>query len=219
MLLRSLAVSSMLAISAAPAFANPDTPKLHPVEKACVTYEMNGQMQSGTVTRCHRDFGYESYEIQDVSIGFGGFSQTQTTHTITIGDTIYTIDLQSNTATQTTNPMYAGLADAMEDASPEELGASFLEAMNMSPTGETNTVAGEGCTVYSSPMMGTACFTSDWLMLEQSVMGMGQSATSVDRTSGGADENYTLYQNMTVSDGPDLSNLPGGLADILGQGN
>ena len=211
--------AAMLAMFTAPAVADPATPKLHPVEKACITYELNGQMQSGTVTRCHRDFGYESYEIQQVSIGFGGFSQTQSTHTITIGDTIYAIDLQSNTATQTINPMYAGMVDSLENASPEELGTAFLAAMDMSPTGATQTVAGEDCSVYSSSMMGTACFTNDWLMVEQSVMGMGQSAISVDRASGGANGNYTLYQNMTVTDGPDLSNLPGGLADLLGQEN
>ncbi|MEZ5999465.1 hypothetical protein [Hyphomonas sp.] len=211
-----LSAAFILAMSAV---ADPGTPKLHPVEKACVTYEMSGQMQSGTVTRCHRDYAYESYEIQNVTIGMAGFSQTQTSHTITIGNTIYAIDLASNTATRTENPTYDGLVNALQNTSPEDMGAAFLDAMGMTSTGQTKTVAGETCTVYSSQMMGTSCFSSDWLMLEQSVMGMSQTATSVDRSSGADDANYTLYQTVSVSDGPDLSNLPAGLSGILGNGN
>ena len=219
-MIRPVLVASAIAlVFATPTFADPSTPQLHPVDKACISYTLNGQMQSGTVTKCHRDYGYESYEIQNIEIGMGGFSQSQNTHVITIGDTIYSIDLSTNQATQTTNPMYQGLVNAMQNSSPEVMGQAFLNAMGMTPTGQTNTVAGEACNVYSSQMMGTACFTSDWLLAEQDVMGMGQTATSIDRSSGGDDANYTLYQNVPVSQGPDLSNLPGGLGDILGEGN
>ena len=108
----------------------------------------------------------------------------------------------------------------MRNSSPEDMGQSFLTAMGMSPTGQTKTIAGELCNVYSSQMLGTACFTSDWLLVEQDVMGVGgQTATSIDRGSGGVDSNYNLYKTVQISDGPDLSNLPNGLADILGQGN
>ncbi|MCA8890870.1 MAG: hypothetical protein KDA56_03395 [Hyphomonas sp.] len=218
-MIRTASILAATLFLTTPASADPSTPKLHPVKKACVTYEMSGQMQSGTVTRCHRDYAYESYEIQNVTIGMAGFNQTQTSHTITIGNTIYAVDLASNTATKTDNPMYDGLVNALQNTSPEEMGAAFLDAMGMTSTGQTKTVAGETCTVYSSQMMGTSCFSSDWLMLEQSVMGMSQTATSVDRSSGGDDANYTLYQTVSISDGPDLSNLPGGLAGILGSGN
>ena len=210
-----LASACALAITL-PAAADSSTPKLHPVEKACVSYTLTGQMQSGTVTRCHRDFGYEAYEIQNVQIGMGGFTQNQNTHVITIGNTIYSIDLSSNTATKTTNPMYDGLVNALQNTSSEDMGQAFLSAMGMTPTGQTKTVAGETCNVYSSQMMGAACFTRDWLLAEQDVMGMGQVAVNIDRSSGGEASNYTLYQTVPVSQGPDLSNLPGGLADLMG---
>ena len=212
-------VCSTAALLAGPAAAESATPKLHPVEKACVTYDLGGQMQSGTLTRCHRDFAYETYEIQNVSIGFGGFSQTQTSHTITVGDTIYNVDTKAKTATKTDNPMYDSLVSALQNSSAEDMGSAFLDAMGMTSTGTTKTVAGETCTVYSSQMMGQACLSSDWLMLEQTVMGMTQTATSVSRDTGGDDANYTLYQTVSVSNGPDLSNLPGGLAGIFGNGN
>ena len=182
------------------------TPRLHPTQAACVTYEMTGQMQSGTTTRCHRDWAYEQYEIQNVSIGFAGMSQTQNSHTITIGDTIYNIDVAAGTGTQTTNPMYDGMVAALQNSSSEDMTAAFFAQMGMSATGQTKTIAGESCAVYSSQMMGTVCMTDGGLMLEQSMMGMGQIATSISIGDGGDDANYTLYQNVTLTQGPDLSN-------------
>lgn len=182
------------------------TPRLHPTEAACVTYEMTGQMQSGTTTKCHRNWAYEQYEIQNITIGMAGFSQTQNSHIITIGDTIYTIDVAAGTGVQTTNPMYDSLVNNMSGASPEEISEQFLAAMGMSPNGQTRTIANVECNVYTSAQLGTACLTDGGLILEQNVMGMGQIATSVSIGDGGDDANYTLYQSVTLSEGPDLSN-------------
>lgn len=190
------------------------TPRLHPTEAACITYEMTGQMQSGTTIRCHRNWAYEQYEIQDIEIGMAGFSQSQNAHVITIGDTIYNIDVAAGTGTQTTNPMYDGLVNNMSGSSPEEMSAQFMAAMGMSPTGQTKTIANTECSMYSSQGLGTVCMTDGGLMLEQSVMGMGQVATSVSIGDGGDDENYTLYQNVTLTQGPDLSN---GLQGLFNQ--
>jgi len=207
-------------VASAPfAIADPATPQLHPVEKACITYESSGQMQSGTSTRCHRDYAYESYEIIHSTIGMAGFSQTQNTHTIMIGSTVYGIDLDTNTGTQTVNPRYDGLVDAMANSSPEDMSDAFLSAMGMMPTGETKTIAGTQCNVYSAQMMGTTCLTDDGLMLEQVFMGNVQRAVSVAIGDGSDDANYTLYQNVPMSQGPDLSNGIGGidLGDLMSQ--
>ena len=187
--------------------ADDSTPMLHPVEAACIDYEMSGQMQQGTSTRCHRDFAYEAFEIQETSIGFGGFSQTQNTHNITIGSTIYAIDLSTNTGTQTTNPMYDGLVAALQDTDPADMGNAFITAMGYTPTGATKTIADATCNVYSSAMMGTMCLMDNGLLLEQSVMGNTQTAVSVSIGDGGDDANYTLYQNVPITQGPDLSNM------------
>ncbi|MEM9053793.1 MAG: hypothetical protein AAGB16_00580 [Pseudomonadota bacterium] len=200
------------------AAANPDTPKLHPVEAVCIDYEQSGQMQSGTSTRCHRDFGYEQYEISELTIGMAGFSQSQSNFTVTIGDTIYAIDTAANTATQTVNPMYQGLADAVDQSGSDAVSASFLSAMGMTPTGQTQTIIGMTCNVYSSNMMGSACLTTDGLMLEQTVMGTQMIATSVSYDAGDA-ENYRRHESATIRQGPDLSNGLSGLSDFLGQGN
>lgn len=209
----------VLALIVAPvAFAvADDTPVLHPIEAVCVSYEMSGQMQQGTTTRCHRDYGYETYEIQNMTVGFGAFTQTQNQHIITIGNTIYTIDLSTNTGTQTINPMYDDMVNAMQGSDPGELGDEFITAMGFTATGATNTIAGTTCNVYDSAMMGSACLTDNGLMLEQSVMGNSTVATDVSIGDGGSDDNYTLYQNVTITQGPDLSDMPS-LQDLINQG-
>jgi hypothetical protein len=187
--------------------ANDATPMLHPIEAACIDYEMSGQLQNGGMTRCHRDYAYEQNEIQTIAIGIGGYTQTQRRHVITIGDAIYSIDLNANTGTKTINPFYANIVAALEDSSPEEMAQAFLSAMGLSPTGETKTVADANCSVYNSSMMGQVCLTGGGLMLEQVFMGNTTRAVSVSIGDGGDDANYTLYQNVPITEGPDLSNL------------
>ncbi len=215
---KTLALGFGVALALPMAFANPDTPQLHPVEAVCIDYEQSGQMQSGTSTRCHRDYGYEQYEISELTIGMAGFSQSQSTFTVTIGETIYAIDEASNTATQTVNPMYQGLADAVDQSGSDTVSDAFLTAMGMSSTGQTKTVLGLTCNVYASSMMGTACLTDDGLMLEQNVMGNQVIATAVSYDEG-ISENYRRHESAAITQGPDLSNGLGGLTDILGQGN
>ena len=213
----TLSALALLVLTVTVSNADDATPKLHPVEAVCINYEMTGQMMQGTSTRCHRDFAYETYEIQNMSIGFGGFSQSQNTHNITIGETIYAIDLSTNTGTKTINPMYEGLVEALQDSDPADMGEAFVTAMGFAATGATKTIAGTNCNVFSSNMMGTICMTADGLLLEQSMMGNTQTATNVSIGDGGDDGNYTLYQSVPISDGPDLSNMPN-LQDLMNPG-
>lgn len=200
-----------------PLLANDKTPRLHPTEKACISYETSGPMMSGTTTRCHRDYAFEQYEIQNTVIGIAGMTQQQNQHTITIGEWIYAINLQTNTGTKTANPMYAGLVSALEGSSPEQMSATFMSAMGMTATGESKAVAGTSCNVYTSAQMGSVCMTEGGLMLEQEFMGTTQIAVSVSIGDGGDDANYTLYQTVPISDGPDLSNGIQGLMDQYSQ--
>lgn len=191
-------------------------PKLHPVKQACISYKVAGQMMNGTTERCHRKYAHEVYEIQNLTMGIAGFTQTQNQHTITIGETIYAIDLATNRATKTKNPMYAGLIDTMKDKDPKEMGDAFVAGMGFTPTGANKTIVGTECAVYNSAQMGTVCLTETGLMLEQSFMGNTTTATKVEIGKAGDEANYTLYQNVPVSDGPDLSNMPN-LQDLMNQ--
>lgn len=185
-----------------------ETPKLHPLEAACIDYEMTGQMMTGKVTRCHRDYAYESYEIQEGNISFGGYTQPQNQNTIIIGNTVYVIDLKTQTGTRTVNPMYEKIVTSIAGKSPEEMSQAFMTAMGFSPTGESKTIAGHECEVSGSAMLGTVCISDDLLMLEQSMMGNTRTATSVSIGEQGQDDNYTQYTRVTITDGPDLSNMP-----------
>ena len=200
----------------APALANNATPVLHPVDAACVTYEITGSMMNGATTRCHRDHGYEQYEIENLSVGLGGFTQEQNKHTITIGDTIYAIDPATNTGTKTKNPLYDNVVAALENTTPEEMGAAFVAAMGFSPTSTVKTIANNQCTVYNSAQLGAVCLMDNGLMLEQSFMGNTYTATEVTIGSGGDNANYAAYQNVTITEGPDLSNGLQGLMEQLG---
>ncbi|MEO0816258.1 MAG: hypothetical protein AAFX86_03020 [Pseudomonadota bacterium] len=216
-MIRTATAFACLGLLVLPATADPATPKLHPVEAACIDYEMTGQMMNGTTTRCHRDYGYEIYEIENSTIGFGGFGQSQEMHRVTIGDTIYAIDLTTNSGTETTNPMYAQMVDAIEENGSEDISDAFLSAMGYSATGQTKTIAGVSCTVYASQMIGSACLTDDGLALEQNVMGNVMTAVSVSYEAG-EDANYRRHETATITAGPDLSNgIPGmDLGDLLG---
>ena len=214
---QTLAILVLLGAPATAIVADDNTPMLHPVEAVCIEYDASGQMQQGTYTRCHRDYAYEQYEIQNITVGFGGFSQSTNQHSITIGETIYVIDLSTNTGTQMTNPMFDQIVNAIENSDPGDVGDAFITALGYTATGTTKTIADTACQVYSAPMMGTVCLTADGLMLEQVIMGNTMVATSVAIGDGGSDDNYTLYQNVPITDGPDLSNMPS-LQDLMNQG-
>jgi len=215
---RGIGVATMIAMFASVAQANESTPRLHPVEKVCVEYEHSGQMQSGSSTRCHRDYGYEIYEIQNLSMGLAGITQTQRQHNITIGDTIYAIDPETNTGTKTRNPMYDGIVRSVGESSVEELSEHLLSVMGMTPTGRSKSIAGETCIIHDSSMLGSACLTDGGVLLEQEVLGNTMRATSVTYDEGD-DANYTLYRTAQITKGPDLSEGLGGagLGDLVEQ--
>lgn len=204
-LLKQLTAAIILLIFAMFSQCVMSSPKLHPVEEVCVSYEMTGQLQNGTTTRCHRDYGYEQYEIQNITVGISGFTQTTHQHTITIGDTIYAIDLEKNTGTKTKNPMYQGLVDGMGEKDPEEMSAAFIESMGFRSAGTSQEVAGHTCNDYSSAQMGSVCLTDDGLMLKQEVFGNTTTATNISMGDAGDAANYELYKKVSISEGPDLS--------------
>ena len=187
-------------------------PKLHPVKEMCVHYELTGQMQNGSQITCHRDYGYEKYDIMNITIGVAGFTQSQNTHNITIGETIYAIDLDKNSGTKTSNPMYHNIASAMEGKDPDEMSDTFIASMGYQATGESKNIADHECNVYSG-QLGTLCLTENGIMLEQSVMGNSTIATEVTIGASGDDENYSLYEHVSISEGPDLSNF--NLQDLM----
>lgn len=183
--------------------------QFHPLEQYCVWYEHTGTMMTGESQMCMRKHGQESFTISQTGISMMGITQNQNTHTITIGDKIYNINLDTMTGTETTNPMYEGLSNA----DPEDLTAKIMAGLGLTDTGQDKDIAGVTCNILSSAQMGSACFTDDMIMLEQDIMGNTQTATQVDLDSGGDDANYNLHNSsdVTMSEGPDINQILQGL--------
>ena len=177
--------------------------KLHPQKQYCVWYEHTGQMMSGNSQMCSRKYGQETFTISNTSVGMLGITQSQNTHTVVKGETIYNINLDTMTATKAKNPMYEGLSKA----DPKDLNRQMLNAMGLSDSGEDKIIAGVKCSIFNSAQFGTACFTDNMILLEQSVMGNTQTATKVDLQSGGANKDYNLYKTVPLSDAPDVGKI------------
>lgn len=182
--------------------------RFHPIQQMCITYQASGQLMKGNSTRCHRKYGLEWFEIENFEIGIAGIVQKQQSHKIAIGDQLYVIDRARKTGTVSINPMYQSMQQAIQNngSSAEEIGRSFISAMGFQPTGQTKTIAGYQCAVYASQAAGTTCLTDDALMLEQIVLGNSQIATQVILGQDGGEENYTLWQKVSMRQGVDLSN-------------
>ena len=160
---------------------------------------------NGTTLRCHRKYGFEQFEIQNIEMGIGNIKQKQKQHTITIGDTIYAIDTATMTGTKTINPMYQTIVNAMEGSSPEEFGRAFMASAGFAPTGERKTIVGIDCEVFSSAGLGSNCVSPDALTLEQDALGNKMTAVEIIY-DGGGEENYRLHERVELRQGPDLSN-------------
>ena len=180
--------------------------KLHPQKEFCVEYKHEGQL-SGTSKHCMRNWGAEAFTIENFKIGFGGFSQDQNAHKIIIGDTIYNIDPAKKTGKRTKNPFF----DTISKSDPEQLGKIIMDGMGMTDTGEDKEIDGVSCNILRSEQLGSACLTDNMVMLEQEVMGVKQIATKVDLNSGGDDADYRLYENVTITEGPDVGAILEGL--------
>ena len=111
MLARTIVLAIGLTM-AAPLSANA-AERFHPVEQMCIWYQTDGQMMKGQSVRCHRKFGLEWFEIQEMEIGMAGIKQKQNSHNIGIRDKLYAIDRVSKTGTESINPMFAPMQQAI----------------------------------------------------------------------------------------------------------
>ena len=138
MLARTIALAAGLMMAASQLAVAAD--KFHPIEKMCIWYRTDGQLMKGNSVRCHRKFGLEWFEIQEMEIGMAGILQKQNTHNIGIRDKLYAIDTITKSGTESVNPMFAPMQQAISrhGSSPEAMGKAFISAMQFRPTDKTN---------------------------------------------------------------------------------
>ena len=186
LLLGGVALAAASACSADPAEATGQ----------CITYEQTGSM-SGQVIECGQDLA-TTYSIETLEMSMLGITQSQNRHVIRRNGEIISWDLDTLMGTRTDDPM-AGVVNG----DPEEVAATFISAMGFSPTGDTKSIVGETCKVYTSAQMGQVCLTEDLLLLEQTFGGVGpasftRTATALDRSSSGDPANYEVPDNVTI---------------------
>ena len=108
---------------------------LHPLEAYWIKYTQEGMMQNGEIIQQCRNWCNEMAETTKVTMSMGGFSQATNQKTITIQDTIYSIDLDKGTVTETTNPMYDSLVRSLQDSGndPKAMMRAWLKALGFQP--------------------------------------------------------------------------------------
>ena len=207
---RAAAAAALLAFAGA-AQATASDARFYGLESFTVVYESAG-MQTGTKTIHARENGKVRAEISDLQIKMGGMTiPPKKLRTVTNGAEIVTIDLATNTGTRMTNPLYDRMAAGMEGKSGLDVGMDFMKALGGSQTGETRTIAGAACSVWTIPsLMQEHCITDDGITLftSSNLAGMNMSETAVEYRpgDGGPDEAFSL-DGITITDFT-MPNLP-----------
>lgn len=172
--------------------------RFYPLESFSIVYRHEGT-QTGTTVLHSRNYGHLRAELRDLTLTFAGLNQVQKERAVIDGRTITTVNLQTNTATRIENPIYdqivAGIARQGGDGLAA--GLAFIRAMGGAETGETKTIAGETCNVWTIPALQQQhCIAPDGLPLEvTSKLGgipLAQVAVEVRRGDGGPDEAFVL---------------------------
>ncbi|MEM7161653.1 MAG: hypothetical protein AAF487_04355 [Bacteroidota bacterium] len=153
-----------------------DKDKLFSSESGYISYELKG-MQKGTEILYWDDWGNKQRKETEVKIEMMGFSQTQNSITLTLGDIVYAIDEEKNTATKMKN-------DFLGDASNQEkreFGYRFMEEMGGKKVGEEQ-LLGKTCEKWTIPdMYSTVYYWKTYLMKsETDMMGMKQIVTATE---------------------------------------
>ncbi|MEM9123679.1 MAG: hypothetical protein AAGB03_10220, partial [Pseudomonadota bacterium] len=161
------------------AFAGGDAPKFYSVEAFSVTYEHSGA-ETGQTVQHSRAWGRERVEVKDTSMSMFGVNQTTDQRVIYLDDQIISIDGATGRTTKTTNPLYADIVASMEGKSGMEAGAAWMTGLGGEKTGESKSLLGETCSVWSIPkMFATQCITDAGIPLEISVAMPGMGMTMV----------------------------------------
>jgi hypothetical protein len=164
--------------------------RLHPLEAYWIKYSQERMMKSGEIVQQCRKWCNEMAEATKLTMSMGGFSQSPNKKAITIRDTIYNIDLDKGTVTETPNPMNDSLVQSLKTNGndPAAIMQAWLQVLGYQSTGNTRTVAREKCTDYTnSQLMGsTTCLTDDGLALHTEVAVTGMPPDDPNSSGGSA---------------------------------
>jgi len=188
---------------APPPVASTSKKRFYGIESFTIVHKHEG-MQTGTVTEHVRDWGNERVEIKKLEMKMGPISQKENKRVITKGESITTIDLETNTATQIKNPMYAAMTSQIQgDNDAIDFGKKMLTAMGGKETGKTASYGGESCNMWEmAQMMQKMCMTDDGLtvFLENTMVNMKDTAVEVRKGDPGPPEAYEVPAGMAIKE-------------------
>lgn len=187
-----------------------------PVEKVTIVYNQDG-MQKGTVTTRHDKYAAWRGEENNLALEVMGIKQETVDWVVYRDGFIYKGDPAKKKIIQTKDPVIEDAKKAMEGKDPMDVAMMFIGGMGATKNGETGSFAGEDCNYFVSTQSNmTFCMTDDGLMLYMKA-GFGpavveRTAISVDRSSGGGAEFYTMPRpGYTMTEGPDINAIMQGL--------
>lgn len=183
-------------------------PKL-PFKNAVVEYQVTG-MSAGTKTTYIRDYGRESAEYTNLSMKMMGMVQTQQEIDITTRDWVYSVDMNSRTATKMMNPekvyrqeleKYSSTEQDKIATNAEKFGMNSLQGMGGTLTKNAAKLQGYSCdlTEMSGIKVYSISETGFPLKVETNMMGMKstEEAVSIKKVSPPADK-FSLPAGVTV---------------------
>ena len=188
----------------------------YPTEFGMVEYSVSG-MQTGTMTRYWRAWGFEQAEYQDLTLSMSGITQETKSWTITTPETVTNIDQSTNTATQIANPM--ANAYNMSQDEMDNVNQMMMQNMGGQLTG-TEVIAGQECEVWQLTMVGGDVCLWSGVELRNTAGGgmMTMTAETIDTSTPVDDVHFTVPDDVTFTtpgagtgDVPTLEELMQGL--------
>ena len=185
-----------------PPVASTAKKRFYGIESFTIVHKHEG-MQTGTVTEHVRDWGNERVEIRKLEMKVGPITQQENKRVITKGESITTIDLETNTAKRAKNSMYAAMTSQVQGDNAIDFGKKMLMAMGGKETGETASYGGESCKVWEmAQMMQKSCITADGLTVftENTMANLKDTAIEVRKGDPGPKEAYEVPADLSVTE-------------------
>ncbi len=185
-------VSVLMVVGSAAADDGP-----YPSEYGMVEYSVSG-MQTGTMTRYWRAWGFEQAEYQDLTLSMSGITQQTKSWTITTPETVTNIDQLTNTATQIANPM--ANAYNMSDAEMDNVNQMMMQNMGGQMVG-TEMIAGQECEVWQLAAIGGDVCLWSGVELRNTAGGgmMTMTADNIDTTTPIDEAHFTVPDDVTFT--------------------
>lgn len=177
----------------------------------------------GVIERYSNDWGRHTVEKRNVTMSVMGMTIPNESYMITRCSKLYAVSADGTSATETENPMWQGMENAIKQKGPQAAGKEMMTSVGFTRTDKSCSHQKLSGTVYSNPNLGgdaNACVDEKNGILLESYVNMGgfvsrEVLREFSKDAGPAD----AYQvPAKITQGPDLNKL-GSLGNMQGNAN